>query len=124
MPGIATDSEGRLCGSDFENHQVVKTGPDGVVHVVAGNGMPGYSGDGGPATSASLAGPIAVAIDGAGNIYVSETFTHRIRKISPAGIISTFAGSGQPETSGDGGPAMPAGIGQEIYGMVFDAASH
>src|SRR5262245_2284598 len=125
MLAIATDSQGNHYASDLENHVVVKAGPpDGVLHVVAGNGIPGYSGDGGPATSASLNGPMGVVVDRAGNIYVAEAFSHRIRKISSVGIISTFAGPGAPEISGDGGPAIRAGIGQEIHCMVFDAAGN
>ena len=66
----------------------------------------GYSGDGGPATNALLNGPIAVHIDVAGNMYISDMRNHRIRKADTAGIITTIAGTGSAGYSGDGGPAM------------------
>src|SRR5262245_25223462 len=92
---VAADSQGNVYFTDPVDHLVLKVDADGVLHVIAGNGVPGYSGDGGPATNASIAGPSAVAADPAGNVYFSEGFTHRIRKITRDGIISTFAGTGQ-----------------------------
>jgi DNA-binding beta-propeller fold protein YncE len=64
----------------------------GRISLVAGNGEQGFSGDGGPATRASMANPTGVAVDLAGNIYVAEAMSNRIRRIDPAGVISTFAG--------------------------------
>ena len=85
---------------------------------VAGNGIAAFAGDGGPPTLASLASPQGVAVDGAGNIYVADTFNNRIRKVSLAGVITTIAGNGTPGFSGDG-DAAPTG---QISGPV-DVAS-
>src|ERR1019366_2973172 len=81
-----------------------------VLSTVAGNGTTGFSGDGGPATSAALSDPVGLAADGAGNVYIVDIVNHRVRKVTPAGIISTFAGGGLFSILGDGGPAANAGI--------------
>jgi uncharacterized protein (TIGR03437 family) len=81
-----------------------------IITTVAGNGSIGFSGDGGPATSATLGFPLGVAVDGAGNIYIADAFNNRVRKVSKAGVITTVAGNGFPLFSGDGGPATSAGI--------------
>lgn len=83
----------------------------GIVTTVAGTGTFGYSGDGGPATSAKLDFPDDVAVDGAGNLYIADESNHRIRKIDAAtGIISTVVGTGTRGYSGDGGPATAAAL--------------
>ncbi len=80
-----------------------------TISTVAGNGTPGYSGDGGPATSAQFNNPISVALDAAGNMYVADFYNHRIRKINTAtNIITTIAGTGTAGFSGDGGLAINA----------------
>jgi len=85
-----------------------------------GTGQPGYSGNGGPAVKARLNQPFDVAFDGRGDIYVSDTFNHRIRKIEhDTGIISTIGGSGAKGFSGDGGPAVRAQL-NEPYGITID----
>jgi sugar lactone lactonase YvrE len=94
---------------------------------LAGNGAQGHSGDGGPATAASLYWPNSLALDSAGNIYFSESGNNCVRKISPTGIISTFAGSGISGFSGDGGPAAsarlsaPDGVALDSNGNVYIA---
>ena len=85
-----------------------------TISTVAGNGTNGFNGDGGPATSASLNSAYGVAIDAAGNRYIADTANYRIRKVTPAGIISTFAGTGVDGFSGDGGPATSAQI-SDVY---------
>jgi len=78
----------------------------GIITTVAGNATAGFSGDGGPATAATLSGLEGICIDAAGNLYVAERWSARVRKISAAtGIITTFAGTGVPGYGGDGGPA-------------------
>ena len=72
---------------------------------MAGNGLQGYSGDGGPAPSAQLNYPEGVAVDAAGNLYIADTRNYCVRMVSPTGIITTVAGNGVAGYSGDGGPA-------------------
>jgi uncharacterized protein (TIGR03437 family) len=118
--GLAVDRSGNLYILDTENNRVRKVGKDGIITTFAGTGSPGYSGDGGPATSAQLGitknihgvNPTGLAFDGAGNLYIADDGNLRIRKVSPDGIITTFAGSGQTlGYSGDGGPATQAQMG-------------
>ena len=97
----------------------------GKIYTIAGNGTAGYSGDGGPATAAELWDPDGVAVDSAGNIYISDLYNERIRKVNAKGIISTIAGNGTRGYSGDGGPATaaemyyPGGIAVDGSGNVF-----
>ena len=83
---------------------------NGIITTIAGNGIAGYSGDGGPATLAALYYPTGVTIDNSGNIYVADEDNNRIRKISTGGIITTVAGNGMASYSGDGGAATLAGL--------------
>src|ERR1039457_7669692 len=82
--------------------------PDGVISTVAGTGAAGYSGDGGQATGASLNAPQGVAVDAEDNLLIADSDNARVRKVSPAGIISTAAGSAVWGDAGDGGPATAA----------------
>jgi sugar lactone lactonase YvrE len=82
----------------------------GTVTAVAGNGTYGSSGDGGPATSAQIECAAGLALDAAGNLYIADCFGNRIRKVTPAGTISTVAGNGTAGHSGDGGPATKASL--------------
>jgi sugar lactone lactonase YvrE len=79
--------------------------------IVAGSFQSGYSGDGGPATSAMLSAVTGLAVDPAGNIYLSDSANHRVRRVDTAGIITTVAGDGTPGSGGDGGPATSAQVG-------------
>ena len=109
------------------NSRVRKVTPAGIISTVAGNGTPDYSGDGGAATSAELNQPAGVAVDGLGNLYIADTSNNRIRKVTPAGIISTVAGNGTPDYSGDGGTAtsaelnQPAGVAVDGLGNLYIA---
>ena len=123
--GVAVDGGGNLYIADQNNNRVRKVSPAGIITTVAGNGVPGYSGDGGPATSAALVAPEGVAIDAAGNLYIATNVW--VRKVSPGRIISTFAGSGQIGFSGDGGPAVsaslnfPYAVTSDVSGNVYIA---
>jgi uncharacterized protein (TIGR03437 family) len=91
---------------------------------VAGNGISGYSGDGGPATSASLFIPYAVALDGLGNLFIADTNNFRVRRVTPAGIITTVAGNGIQGSSGVGGPAtsaelVPTSVAADASGNLY-----
>src|ERR1041385_2749995 len=94
--GIAFDGAGNLYIADQLNHRIRKVGPDGTIATVAGNGSAGYSGDGGKATAPSLNGPMDVASDSAGNLYIADTLNHRIRRVDTGGTITTLAGTGTP----------------------------
>lgn len=92
--GIAMDRVGNIYVSDANNHRVRKIAPNGIVHTIAGNGLAGFAGDGGPASAAQLNSPYGLAFDGYGNLYVADLGNARIRCITPAGNISTVAGGG------------------------------
>ena len=98
--------------------RIVKVNSAGVVYTVAGNGTWGYSGDGGQATAAQLQGCDFIAFDTAGNLYISDNVTSRIRKVNTAGIITTIAGTGVSGFSGDGGPASAAQLNHPGPGHV------
>lgn len=107
---LVLDAAGNLYIADTNNHRIRKVGTDGNITTFAGNGNAADFGDGGPATSASLNSPEGLAIDNAGNIYVADTASHRIRKITPDGTITTVAGNGSGGFQGDGGPATAASL--------------
>jgi sugar lactone lactonase YvrE len=107
---IGLDSSGNLYVADAGNNRLRKVNTSGVISTIAGNGLPGFSGDGGPATAAELFGLLGVAVDGAGNIYIGDTMNERVRKIDTSGVITTVAGSGATGYSGDGGPAIAADL--------------
>ncbi len=104
--GVFADSLGNVYIADTGHHRIRKVDGTGIISTVAGSGIEGLSGDGGPAVAASLAAPVAVVSDDSGNLYIADTENHRIRKVSASGIISTFAGGGTE--LGDGGPATDA----------------
>jgi hypothetical protein len=107
---VSVDSNGNLFIADQYNHRIREITPDGTITTIAGTGAPGFSGDGGPATSAQLNTPTGVHADGAGNIFIGDTGNQRIRKIDPSGTITTVAGNGVTGYSGDGGPATSASL--------------
>jgi uncharacterized protein (TIGR03437 family) len=114
-PGqLAFDTKGNLYFADEGNNRVRRIAPDGTITTVAGSGTPGYGGDGGPALSAQLTGPAGIAVDAAGNLYMSTGA--KIRKVDAAtGIISTIAGTGFNGFSGDGGPATFATLSSPVF---------
>ncbi len=107
----AYDSSGNLYFSNVISCVVSKVNSSGVITTAAGTGTCGYNGDNIPATTAQLNQPRGVTFDPAGNLYIADTINHRIRIVTPAGTINTFAGNGKPAFSGDGGLATLAGIG-------------
>jgi sugar lactone lactonase YvrE len=121
--GVAVDRAGNLYIAEFRNSVVRKVDTNGIITTVAGNGTAGYSGDGGPATSANLNEPYAVAVDLAGNLYIADTLNERIRKVDTNGIITTVAGNGSYGYSGDGGPATSAPLGF-ADGVAVDSAGN
>src|SRR5262245_37853178 len=99
--GMAFDGQGNLYLADENNHRIRKVDRNGVMTTFAGTGTPGFSGDGGPATSAQLTNPTGVCTDSAGNVYINDNINRRIRRVNTAGVISTILGNGST-TSGDG----------------------
>jgi len=120
---VATDLFGNLYIADQNNNRVRKVDSKGIITTVAGNGAGTYSGDGGPATQASLNSPTGVCTDAAGNLYIADVGNFRIRKVDTSGIITTVAGNGVEAYSGDGGPATQASMYIPIR-CVVDAAGN
>ncbi|HUQ94494.1 MAG TPA: SMP-30/gluconolactonase/LRE family protein [Bryobacteraceae bacterium] len=120
---LAFDAAGNLYFADTGNHMVLRVDPAGELTIFAGNGIKGFSGEGGPATNASLTNPIDVAVGPDGSVYIAEFLGDRVRKVSPDGTISTFAGNGIAGASGDGGPATVARL-NGPYGLAVDAQSN
>ena len=106
--GVAVDGSGNIYIVDLNNQVIRKVNTSGTISTVAGNGSPGYSGDGGAATSAQLNVPFGVAVDGSGNIYIADKNNFVLRKVNTSGVISTVAGNGNYGFSGDGGAATSA----------------
>ncbi|MGD0499911.1 MAG: putative Ig domain-containing protein [Bryobacteraceae bacterium] len=121
--GVAVDGAGNVYLADTDNHRVRKVSAAGIIATLAGTGSSGYSGDGGPASSAQLNSPAAAAVDGSGNVYIADTYNFRIRKVSPEGIITTVAGTGTLGHSGDGGPATGAKLGYS-KGLTLDQSGN
>ena len=110
--GVAVDGSGNIFIADTGNCRIQKvTASTGDISTVAGTGVCGSSGDGGPATSAELWGPWGIAVDGSGNIFIADTYNNRIREVTAStGDISTVAGNGGCDYNGDGIPATTADI--------------
>jgi uncharacterized protein (TIGR03437 family) len=121
--GIAVDGAGNLYIADDGHNRVRKVDTAGIITTVAGTGTLGFSGDGGPAKNAMLWRPNAVAVDGAGNLYIADADNFRIRKVDTAGVITTVAGNGAIGSSGDGGLAINAAL-FEIRGVAVDGAGN
>ena len=131
--GVALDGSGNLYIADTSNHRIRKitlvpgfalgTLSTGTISTVAGSGTAGYGGDGGAAASAQLNSPTGVALDGANNLYIADTYNNRIRKVDSAGVISTVAGSGTLGFSGDGGAAASARLNGPT-GLALDSADN
>jgi myo-inositol-hexaphosphate 3-phosphohydrolase/sugar lactone lactonase YvrE len=100
--------DGSLYIADGGNHRIRRIAPDGTISTVAGTGTAGSSGDGGPATAAAINTPHAVAVDAAGNLFIADSMSARIRKVTPDGTITTVAGTGVEGFSGDGGSGTAA----------------
>jgi sugar lactone lactonase YvrE len=123
--GIARDSAGNVFVADQGNHRIRKIdAATKLISTIAGTGSGGFSGDGGPATAARIFSPFGLAIDASGNLYFCDDDNYRIRRIDAgSGIITTVAGNGLNDFSGDGGPATLAALG-ETSGVAVDASGN
>lgn len=117
--GLTFDNKGNLYISDRDNHRVRKVDTRGIITTVIGNGIAGFSGDGGKATEAQINLPSGVVVDDNGNIYVSDRSNDRIRKVNSKGIITTIAGNGIDGYKGDSGPATEAQLSRP-FGLALD----
>jgi sugar lactone lactonase YvrE len=125
-------ADGRILVADTSNHRIRRVELDGTITTVAGTGIGGFSGDGGPATIARLRFPSGVAALPDGRILIADTENHRIRRVELDGTITTIAGSGASGSSGDGGPAaiaafqFPRGVAALSDGRVLiaDTGNH
>lgn len=134
---LAADESGNLYIADGLNQRIRKVDAAGTITTFAGNGNSGFSGDGGQATQATITSPAGVAADRSGNVYISDTPNHRVRRVSPNGIITTIFGTGVATSAGDNGPAAsatvvrPGGLsvyenstGTQRYLYVVEPSSH
>ena len=129
---VCADRTGNLYIVDTSNHRVLRLPPGGTLQTAAGNGSKGSAGDGGAARFAQLNTPSACATDSAGNLFIADTANHAIRKVNPAGAISTVAGIGAAGASGDEAAATapvwisPRGVVVDDMGDIFiaDTGNH
>ena len=123
--GVHVDASHNTYIADTYNHRIRKVnGKTGIITTVAGIGSKGFSGDGGPATSARLRYPFNVFLDSTGNIYIVDTYNYRIRKVDAATqIITTVVGDGAAKFRGDGGLATDASI-RKSYDVAVDSAGN
>ena len=117
------DGFGNLNIVDSGNNRVRRVTLNGPITTVAGTGVSGFFGDGGPATGAALFSPSRVVVDATGNLYISDFFNQRIRKVTASGTITTMAGNGTFRFSGDGGPATTAVL-NSAWAAAIDAAGN
>jgi sugar lactone lactonase YvrE len=117
---VAIDLLGYIYFADRANHRIRMIDPNGQISTVAGTGLPGFSGDSGPAASAQLNSPGDVVIDVRGNVFIEDSQNYRIRKVAvESGLITTVAGTGEFGFYGDGGLAIGACFGQ-LTGIAVD----
>jgi DNA-binding beta-propeller fold protein YncE len=133
--GIVVRPDGTIVFADHGNNRIREISPDGIISTIAGSGATGtgfgsFSGDGGPATNATLQEPTFLLLDSSGNLYISDRDNNRVRRLAPDGTISTVAGNGENAFGGDGGKATdaalddPAGLAMDAKGNLYIADSN
>lgn len=121
--GITVDNSGNVYFADSYNNRIRKISNTGIITTVAGNGVGGFSGDGGLAVNAQINYPQGVAIDASGNIFITDWSNNRIRKVDVSGVITTYAGTGAWGATGDNGPASLATMAQP-FGVTADPSGN
>jgi uncharacterized protein (TIGR03437 family) len=121
--GLGVDSSGNLLVTDDEAHRVRRITPAGSIGAFAGSGALGSSGDGAAAINAAMNFPNDVVVDASGNVYISDTNNHRVRRVAPNGVITTYAGTGVADFGGDNGPATQARLFNPV-GLALDSAGN
>ena len=118
---MAVDALGNVYVAEYIGNRIRRIRTDGTIETLAGTGVAGNGGDGGPAAEAQINRPLGVAVDIVGNVYIADQENHRIRRITPDGTMNTVAGTGSAGDSGDGGPATQARLNRPT-GVAVDAA--
>lgn len=122
--GLVRGPDGAIWVADYDAHQIKRIDAKGEIANVVGDGRALYAGDGGPGAKASLNHPHEIRFNSAGDLFIADTGNHVIRRYNlKTGVIDTFAGNGQDESSGDGGPATQAAI-SEPMSLQFDPADN
>jgi sugar lactone lactonase YvrE len=130
LPGdVAVDRSGNLFIADTQNERIRRVdAATRIIETIAGNGFPGFSGDGGPATQSTLISPSGLSVDRSGNLFIADMINQRIRRVDAVtGFIETVAGNGMRGFGGDGGPAVgaqldvPSGAVADANGNLFIA---
>jgi streptogramin lyase len=120
--GVIRGPDGNLWFCEYSGQRVRKITPDGKIHIVAGSGQKGYTGDGGPALQATFNLPHEIRFDKKGDLYIVDMTNNAVRRVDmKTGVITTFAGTGKPGYSGDGGPAKDAQF-KQPHSIQFDPA--
>ncbi len=117
------DANGNIYFSEPTNNRVLQVSRTGIVNVLAGTGRAGFNGDGGNGRAAQMDNPRSLALDAKGNLYIADADNGRVRRVTPEGVISTFAGDGKFANTGDGGAATAASF-KSIDGLAVDAAGN
>jgi uncharacterized protein (TIGR03437 family) len=123
VAALAVDAKGNLYFPESSGNQIRKVDTSGIIRTIAGTGESGFSGDNGPASKAQLAQPVGVGVDGGGNVYVADSQNGRIRKITPAGLITTVAGGGDNYFPQDGDLATDSGL-PPLQGLMVDSSGN
>ena len=120
--GVVRGPDGNIWFCEYTGQRVRKVTADGKIHTVAGSGQKGYTGDGGPALQATFNLPHEIRFDKKGDLYIVDMGNNAVRKVDlKSGVITTFAGTGKPGYSGDGGPAKDATF-KQPHSIQFDPA--
>lgn len=120
---VVVDAQGNVYFSDSDNHEIRRVDSQGTITSFAGTGAVGYTGDGGPASAATMADPNGLVLDALGNLYFVDDELNLVRRVGRDGIITTVAGTGEMGFSGDGGPASAAQL-STPSDLIFDAGGN